>query len=114
MENNAKFTWEIETTHPDKHNDLIEGLSGITDPELGYSVLELGLVREIKLTPDSAYVRMLLTTPFCPYGPAMLEETRAKVEQILGVPTTIEFGTEPWTPDMMENDLFDPEWGLML
>jgi len=45
MESKTKYTWEIETTNPDKYNDLIEGLSGITDPELGYSILELGLVR---------------------------------------------------------------------
>jgi metal-sulfur cluster biosynthetic enzyme len=113
MENKAKFNWEIEQTDPEKYNDLIEGLSGITDPELGYSVVELGLVREIKLTGEGAYVRMVLTTPFCPYGPAMLEETRMKVEKILGVPTSMEFGTEPWTPEMMEDDLFDPDWGLM-
>lgn len=113
MENEAKFTWEIQTTNPEKFNDLIEGLSGITDPELGYSIIELGLVREIKLTEQGAYVRMVLTTPFCPYGPSMLEETRKKVEKTLGVPTTMEFGMEPWTPDMMEDDLFDPEWGLL-
>ena len=113
MENEPKFTWEIKTSHPEKYNDLIEGLSGITDPELGYSIIELGLVREIKLTDQGAYVRMVLTTPFCPYGPSMLEETRTKVEKILGVPTNMEFGLEPWTPDMMEDDLFDPEWGLM-
>ena len=113
MESKTKYTWEIETTNPDKYKDLIEGLSGITDPELGYSILELGLVREVKLTEHGAYVRMLLTTPVRSYGPSMLEETRKKVEQILGVPTSMEFGMEPWTPDMMEDDLFDPEWGLM-
>ena len=113
MENETKVNWEIRTTNPDKYNDLIEGLSGITDPELGYSVIELGLVREIKLTEQGAYVRMVLTTPFCPYGPAMLEETRKKVEQILGVPTSMEFDMAPWTPDMMESDLLDPQWGFL-
>lgn len=113
MENKAKFTWDVRTSHPEKYNDLIEGLSGITDPELGYSIIELGLVREIKLTDQGANVRMVLTTPFCPYGPSMLEETRTKVEKILGVPTSMEFGMEPWTPDMMEDDLFDPDWGLL-
>ncbi len=113
MDNEAKINWEIKTADPEKFNDLIEGLSGITDPELGYSIIELGLVREIKLTDQGAYVRMILTTPFCPYGPSMLEETRNKVEKILGVPTSMEFGVEPWTPDMMEDNLFDPEWGLL-
>ena len=43
----------------------------------------------------------------------MLEATRKKVEEILGVPTKIEFGVEQWTPDMMEDDLLDPKWGLL-
>jgi hypothetical protein len=43
----------------------------------------------------------------------MLEETRKNVEQILGVPTSMEFDMEPGTPDMMEGDLLDPQWGFL-
>lgn len=98
MENEARFIWEIKTTNPDKYNDLIEGLSGITDPELGYSVIELGLVREIKLTEKGAYVRMILTTPYCPYGPAMLEETRKKVEKHLAFQPAWSLAWNPGPP----------------
>jgi metal-sulfur cluster biosynthetic enzyme len=108
-----KPDWEIDKTHPDYIEDLVIGLSAILDPDLGYSILELGLVRDISLTDDKANVRMILTTPFCPYGPAMLEETRAKVAGILQKPTTIEYGSEAWKPEMMDPELRDDDWGLM-
>jgi len=105
--------WDIDRTHPHFHTDLMENLAGITDPELGYSILELGLVRNISIENETARVVMILTTPFCPYGPHMLESTRVKVEQILGLKTEIEYGQETWTPSMMEKDLMDDDWGLL-
>lgn len=103
--------WEIKVTNPDKVKDLLEGLSGINDPEMGYSILQLGLVRNIEINPDHAVVTMILTTPYCPYGPSMLEATRKKVESILGISTKINYGTETWDTTMMEDGLMD-DWGL--
>lgn len=105
--------WAIDQTHPELLNDLVEGLSAVLDPDLGYSILELGLVRDISFNGEKANVRMILTTPFCPYGPAMLEETRAKVAEILDKPTTIQYGSEAWDPEMMDPELRDDEFGLM-
>lgn len=112
MTKEPRFRWEIDETHPEYNNDLIEGLAGILDPELGFSVIELGMVRDISIKDGEALVVMILTTPFCPYGPAMLEETRKKVEDILGMPTEIQLGSTIWDPSMMDKDLQDPEWGL--
>ena len=105
--------WSIDKTHPEHIEALIIGLSGVLDPDLGFSVLELGLVRDICILDDRANVRMILTTPFCPYGPAMLEETRSKVAQVLNMPTTIEYGSEAWDPSMMDPNLQDDGWGLI-
>jgi metal-sulfur cluster biosynthetic enzyme len=54
---------------------------------------------------------MILTTPFCPYGPAMLETTRKKAEASLEKPVKIEMGSEMWDPSMMEEGA-GSEWGL--
>lgn len=108
-----KPDWKIDKTHPELVESLVLGLSAVLDPDLGYSVLELGLVRDISLTDKGASVVMILTTPFCPYGPAMLEETRAKIAQVLEKPTTIEYGNEAWKPEMMDPELRDDEWGLL-
>ena len=54
---------------------------------------------------------MILTTPFCPYGPAMIEMTRKKAEGALNRPTLIELGMEMWDFSMMEEGA-TPEWGM--
>lgn len=107
-----KPKWDCDLSYPEFHDDLIEGLSGITDPELGFSIIELGLVRNISIVDDKVKVLMILTTPFCPYGPSMLEATRAKVAEILNLDTEIELGPEIWDLTMMDEDLMDKDWGL--
>ncbi len=88
-----------------------EALRKVIDPEIGLNVVELGLIREIDVKDDSAHVVMILTTPFCPYGPQIMEQARRTVEHELEVPTTIEMGREMWDPSMMEEGA-GGDWGL--
>lgn len=104
-------TWDIEKTNPELIPALEEGLSEITDPELGLNILQLGLVRNVTMKDDHALVTMIMTTPFCPYAPSMMESTREKAEQVLEIPTKINYGQETWDPTMMEDGIAD-DWGL--
>ena len=88
-----------------------DALREVMDPELGMNVVELGLIRDIQIEDDSATISMILTTPFCPYGPALLESVRTTAEKTASVPTTVEMGSEMWAPEMME-DGADGDWGL--
>ncbi len=103
--------WLCETTHPELAVILKEGLSEIIDPELGFNIIQLGLVRNATIDDQQAIINMILTTPFCPYGPAMLDSTKKKAEEVLGIPTSIDFGVDPWDFSMMEEGLMD-DWGL--
>jgi metal-sulfur cluster biosynthetic enzyme len=106
-----KMIWQAEMTHPDLVETAKDFLREVVDPEIGLNVIELGLVRDLTITDESAHVLMILTTPFCPYGPALLEMTRQKAEQALERSTTIEVGMEMWDPTMMEEGA-GSEWGL--
>ncbi len=88
-----------------------EALREIVDPEIGLNVVELGLIREMTIEDDRAHIVMILTTPFCPYAPQLLEATRRKAQETLGVPTTIEVGMEIWDPSMAEEGALR-DWGL--
>lgn len=103
--------WSIENTHPELVDSLEKGLSEIIDPELGLNIIQLGLVRDIEIQNDHAVVTMILTTPFCPYGPSIMETTRQKVEETIELSTKIKYGRETWDPTMMEEGLAD-DWGL--
>lgn len=103
--------WQSETQHPSQAAEVREALREIVDPEIGLNIVELGLVRDVVFEPERTWVKMILTTPFCPYGPAMLEQTRKKVEQVGGKTAVIEMGMEMWDPSMMEEGA-GADWGL--
>ncbi len=103
--------WTIHDTHPDKVEPAREKLAEVIDPEIGMSIIQLGLVRDITIETATARLKMILTTPFCPYGPAMVDMTRQKAQEGLKMPVTVEMGMEVWDFSMME----DPsalDWGL--
>ena len=106
-----QIKWTIHDTHPDKVQPLRDRLSEVVDPEIGMNIIHLGLVRDVQIENDIARLKMILTTPFCPYGPAMIEMTKAKAVEGLKMPVTIELGMDVWDFSMME----DPsalDWGM--
>jgi metal-sulfur cluster biosynthetic enzyme len=110
-ENKNNITWSVHTTHPEIIEPLLENLRKVVDPEISLNIIELGLVREVVVQEDSAEVTMMMTTPFCPYAPALLETTRRQAEEVIGKPTTIEMSMEPWDPSFMEESV-GREWGF--
>ncbi|MCS7251654.1 MAG: metal-sulfur cluster assembly factor [Thermoflexus sp.] len=88
-----------------------EALRAVIDPEIGMNVVQLGLIRNIEIQPDLIQITMILTTPFCPAGPYLLEQVRYVTEQVTGRPTKVTLGMEMWDPSMMEEDAL-AEWGL--
>jgi len=106
-----KPVWDIESTNPELVEPLIEELKKVMDPEIGLNVLELGLVRNVTIINGEGKILMIMTTPFCPYGPALLETTRLQAEIGLKLPTSITLSYEPWDPSMMDENARS-EWGF--
>lgn len=94
-----------------KEEGVLEALRSVIDPEIGMNVVELGLIRTVEVEEESAHVVMIMTTPFCPYAPQLLEQTRRTAQDYLGTPATIEMGMEMWDPSMMEDGAAN-DWGL--
>lgn len=105
--------WEVESTHPERLENLDSALREVVDPEIGMNILELGLVRNVSLDENEGKVEviMIMTTPFCPYASALLEMTRTKTQEALELPTTIQMGTELWDLTFMEEGA-GADWGL--
>ena len=103
--------WEIHDTNPDLVPVLRTKLAEVVDPEIMLNVLQLGLIRKVRIEKGIGKIYLLLTTPFCPYGPAMVEMIKLKAEEGMGMPIEIELSPEPWDFSMME----DPgalDWGM--
>ncbi len=106
-----KVKWNVEKTDPDLMEPLDAAFREVLDPEVGLNVMELGLIRDVIVNEQQGHVRMMMTTPFCPYAPALLESARSKAESVLKRATTIEFLTDPWDPSFMEEGV-GADWGL--
>ena len=100
-----------EMTVEERVDKLMTDLRAVIDPELGMNVVELGLIRDVTLEDGSANITMILTTPFCPYAPAMISQVKMAAERSLELPTTVEMGMEMWDPSMMEEGA-GADWGL--
>jgi metal-sulfur cluster biosynthetic enzyme len=55
-------------------------LKGCKDPEINIDLLTLGLIRKIEINKNKVKIIMTFTTPFCPYGPQMIEELKSKIK----------------------------------
>jgi metal-sulfur cluster biosynthetic enzyme len=85
-----------------------EALNGVKDPHLGVSVVEMGLIYEVKeYEPGKINVKMTLTTPGCPLGDRIVYEVDSTVASVEGVRenyTDLVFDP-PWTPAKMSERL---------
>ena len=57
-------------------------LGTVDDPELGISILDLGLVRSVAIAPGTISIVIAMTTPTCPLGGLIAEQVRAAVEAV--------------------------------
>lgn len=78
---------------------VLEALKDILDPEIGVSLIELGMIRDIIINDNTIEIKMVLTTPFCPLANYMVEEIRSKASEVAeGREVIVIILDEPWSP----------------
>lgn len=85
---------------------ITEALRDVSDPELGMSVVDLGLIYDVAIDDGRVRITMTLTTQGCPLHDSMAEWVRQVVGRIPGVEevlVAIVFDP-PWTPDRIRQD----------
>jgi len=110
-ETTNQIRWTIHDTNPELVEPFRDKLAEVVDPEIGMNIIQLGLVRDVSIENEITHLKMVLTTPFCPYGPALIEMTRQKAAEAVNKPVTVEMLPDVWDFAMME----DPsalDWGM--
>lgn len=80
--------------------DLVyEVLKECYDPEIPLNVVDLGLIYEVSAGTDEVHVKMSVTSPACPSGPAIAEDIKGKLADA-GFPNPkVQIVMEPaWSP----------------
>jgi FeS assembly SUF system protein len=88
-------------------NKIVEMLKTIYDPEIPVDIYELGLIYEVKISPEKAVeIDMTLTSPNCPVAETMPKEVEDKVATVEGVTACkVNIVFEPtWDKDMMSEE----------
>ena len=88
---------------------LIEALKQVIDPELMVNIVDLGLVYSVNRDDRKIYVEMTLTSPACPAGPQIVQQSKMALERLRDVEEAeIKLVmSPPWTPDRMTDEAKD-------
>ncbi|MBE2230203.1 MAG: metal-sulfur cluster assembly factor [Chitinophagaceae bacterium] len=72
----------VISNHPINCTIALAALEQVNDPELGLNVVDLGLIYQVDFDEagNRIYVRMTLTTQFCPMGETLVAAVQRALE----------------------------------
>tara|TARA_Y100000310_G_scaffold137447_1_gene136366 strand:+ start:58900 stop:59178 length:279 start_codon:yes stop_codon:yes gene_type:complete len=78
---------------------LVKILQSVIDPELHLDIHTLGLIYATDIKEQEVYIKMTFTSPFCPFGPQIVNEIKEKVQKA-GKKADVEITFDPpWKPN---------------
>ncbi|HEY2917157.1 MAG TPA: iron-sulfur cluster assembly protein [Candidatus Limnocylindrales bacterium] len=77
---------------------ILDALRSVVDPEIGMNVVELALIKQVLLGQSETEIKMILTTPFCPYAGSMIQQVKDAAEEVVTHPVKVTILAERWDP----------------
>jgi metal-sulfur cluster biosynthetic enzyme len=77
---------------------VLDALRSVVDPEIGMNVVELALIRQVILGEELTEIKMILTTPFCPYAGSLIQQVKEAAEEAEGHEVKVTLLAERWDP----------------
>lgn len=86
-----------------KEAEIRFALRGVIDPEIGLSVVDVGLIYDIRIDDGTAVITMTTTTRGCPATQFLLDAVRERAMDtaVAGEVAVRLTYDPPWSPDMM-------------
>ena len=86
--------------------ELRRALYDVIDPELGYNIVDLGLIYGIAVEGSHAHITMTMTTPGCPAADYIEFGVRQRVAAVPGIDAVdVSVIWEPrWSPALMSEE----------
>jgi len=87
--------------------DVVNALNSCLDPELGASIVDIGLVYGINIDGNNVKVKLTMTSPMCPVISIILADAQLRIKTIPNIGNVeLELVWDPmWSPDMMSDEL---------
>jgi metal-sulfur cluster biosynthetic enzyme len=95
----------IELT-PEKHDQVVEALKEVIDPELGVNIYDLGLVYGLFLSEEdqSLLINMTLTSAGCPLTDVIEDQTAQALDGVVDAFRINWVWMPPWGPERITDD----------
>jgi len=78
---------------------VLEALKEVIDPEIGISLVELNMIREVNIDDKKVEVKIVLTASFCPLAGQLVNEVKKKTKELAeGRDVEVLLLDEPWIP----------------
>lgn len=77
---------------------ILDALRSVVDPEIGMNVVELALIKQVILGDELTEIKMILTTPFCPYAGSMMQQVKEAAEEAEAHEVKVTLLAERWDP----------------
>ena len=94
----AEETPPIDPVRRARELAVLDALRSVVDPEIGMNVVELALIKQVILGDDETEIKMILTTPFCPYAGSMIQQVKEAAEEAEAHDVKVTLLAERWDP----------------
>ncbi|MEQ9619661.1 MAG: metal-sulfur cluster assembly factor [Deltaproteobacteria bacterium] len=86
--------------------NIYEALKTVYDPEIPVSIVDLGLIYDVKISSgNNVNIKMSLTTPGCGMGAMIANQAETAVRDIGANNVLVEVVWDPpWNPDMISDE----------
>ncbi len=83
-----------------KVDEVMTALYDIFDPEIGMSIVDLDLIKHVEIGDEGTptEIKMVLTTPFCPWAGELIQTVKQKTEEVVGTTVKVTLLADRWEP----------------
>ena len=83
-----------------KVDEVMTALYDIYDPEIGMSIVDLDLIKHVEIGSGEqpTEIKMVLTTPFCPWAGELIQTVKQKAEEVVGATVKVTLLADRWEP----------------
>ena len=91
---------------PERHDQVLEALKDVIDPEIGINIVDLGLVYGAEESEEdgSLLINMTLTSAGCPLTDVLEEQTAQALEGVTDAFRINWVWMPPWGPELITED----------
>jgi metal-sulfur cluster biosynthetic enzyme len=96
---------DVDAPAAHEHEDIMEALRDVVDPELGINVVDLGLVYGVSVDADRlATIDMTLTSAACPLTDVIEDQAREALDGVVNDFRINWVWMPPWGPEHITED----------